>query len=70
MSDKITSVRSLIMALAAILFASTLFDAIYGFKNLIQPGISLVYNAIGISEHSLLQTWLHLLYSIGELLIL
>ena len=47
MSDKITSVRSLIMALAAILFASTLFDAIYGFKNLIQPGISLVYNAIG-----------------------
>ena len=33
MSDKITSVRSLIMALAAILFASTLFDAIYGFKN-------------------------------------
>ena len=47
MSDKITNVRSLIMALAAILFASTLFDAIYGFKNLIQPGISLVYNAIG-----------------------
>ena len=47
MSDKITSVRSLIMALAAIIFASTLFDAIYGFKSLIQPGISLVYNAIG-----------------------
>ena len=55
MSDKITSVRSLIMALAAILFASTLFDAA-GFAVL--------------SEHSLLQTWLHLLYSIGELLIL
>ena len=47
MSDKITSIRSLIMALAAIIFASTLFDAIYGFKSLIQPGISLVYNAIG-----------------------
>ena len=46
MSDNST-VRSLIMALATIIFASTLFDAIYGFKNLIQPGISLVYNAIG-----------------------
>lgn len=47
MSDKIASVRSLIMALATIIFASCLFDALYGFKNLIQPGISLVYNAIG-----------------------
>ena len=46
MSDNST-VRTLIMALATIIFASTLFDAIYGFKNLIQPGISLVYNAIG-----------------------
>ena len=47
MSDKITSIRSLIMVLATIIFASSLFDALYGFKNLIQPGISLVYNAIG-----------------------
>ena len=46
MSDNST-VRTLIMALATIIFASTLFDAIYGFKNLVQPGISLVYNAIG-----------------------
>ena len=45
MSDNST-VRTLIMALATIIFASTLFDAIYGFKNLVQPGISLVYNAI------------------------
>ena len=35
------------MALATVIFASALFDALYGFKNLIQPGISLVYNAIG-----------------------
>lgn len=47
MSDYTTSIRSLIMVLATIIFASTLFDALYGFKNLIQPGISLVYNAIG-----------------------
>ncbi len=47
MSDKGTSIRSLIMALAAIIFAASLFDALYGFKNLIEPGISLVYNAIG-----------------------
>lgn len=47
MSDKITSIRSLIMGLATIIFAASLFDALYGFKNLIQPGISLVYNAIG-----------------------
>ena len=46
MSDNST-VRTLIMALATIIFASTIFDAIYGFKNLVQPGISLVYNAIG-----------------------
>ena len=47
MSDNITSIRSFIMAIASIIFAASLFDAIYGFKELIQPGISLVYNAIG-----------------------
>ena len=47
MSDKGTSIRSLIMALAAVIFVAFLFDALYGFKNLIEPGISLVYNAIG-----------------------
>lgn len=47
MSDYSTSIRSLIMGLATIIFASALFDALYGFKSLIQPGISLVYNAIG-----------------------
>lgn len=47
MSDKIESIRSFLMAIATILFSAALFDAIYGFKNLIQPGISLVYNAVG-----------------------
>ncbi len=47
MSDKIESIRELIMGLATILFSATLFDAIYGFKSLINPGISLVYNAVG-----------------------
>lgn len=46
MSDK-TSIRSILMVVATLIFASTLFDALYGFKNLIQPGISLVYTAIG-----------------------
>ena len=46
MSDK-TSIRTLLMVFATIIFASSLFNAIYGFKNLIQPGISLVYNAVG-----------------------
>jgi energy-converting hydrogenase B subunit H len=47
MSDKIESIRAFMMAIATILFSAALFDAIYGFKNLIQPGISLVYNAVG-----------------------
>ena len=47
MSDNYTSIRSLLMAVASIIFAVSLFDALYGFKNLINPGISLVYNAIG-----------------------
>lgn len=47
MSDKVSSIRSLIMVFATIIFASTLFDALYGFKNLIKPGISLIYNAVG-----------------------
>ena len=47
MSDKFESIRAFMMAIATILFSAALIDAIYGFKNLIQPGISLVYNAVG-----------------------
>ena len=47
MSDHSASIRTLIMAFASILFAASLFDALYGFKELVNPGISLIYNAIG-----------------------
>lgn len=41
------SVRTLILSIATALFAVTLFDVMYGFKNIINPGISKVYNALG-----------------------
>lgn len=47
MEDKIDSLRFAIMVVATVLFSASLFDALYGFKNLINPGISLIYNAIG-----------------------
>ncbi|KZX15669.1 putative monovalent cation/H+ antiporter subunit B [Methanobrevibacter cuticularis] len=40
-------IRNLIMSIATALFAITLFDGVYNFKELINPGISHVYNAIG-----------------------
>ncbi|MEA4956393.1 hypothetical protein SDC9_17888 [bioreactor metagenome] len=42
-----TGVRTLILSIATALFAVTLFDVIYGFKNIINPGISKVYNILG-----------------------
>jgi len=45
--SKYTSVKTLILSIATALFALTLFDAIYGFKNLIVPGINEIYNALG-----------------------
>jgi energy-converting hydrogenase B subunit H len=35
------------MSIATILFTVTLFDVMYGFKKLINPGISQIYNALG-----------------------
>lgn len=40
-------VRTLILSISTALFAVTLFDVIYGFKNIINPGISKIYNALG-----------------------
>lgn len=40
-------VRTLILSIATALFAVTLFDVMYGFKNIINPGISKIYNALG-----------------------
>lgn len=42
-----SSVRTLIMSIATILFSVTLFDVMYGFKNVIDPGISKIYNILG-----------------------
>ena len=44
MSD---SIRNIIATVAVVIFSATLFDAIYGFKNIIVPGISNVYNYLG-----------------------
>ena len=41
------SIRTIIMSLATALFAITIFDAIYGFKRIIDPGISKIYNVLG-----------------------
>lgn len=41
------SIRTLIMSVATFLFAITLFDVMYGFKKLINPGISHIYNILG-----------------------
>ncbi len=41
------SIRNMLMIIATLLFSVSLFDAIYGFKKLITPGISLVYNNLG-----------------------
>ena len=42
-----SGVRTLIMSIATVLFSITLFDVMYGFKNVINPGISTIYNALG-----------------------
>ena len=41
------SIRTLVMSIATLLFSVTLFDVMYGFKNMINPGISQIYNALG-----------------------
>ncbi len=41
------SIRNIIASLAAILFAVTLFDALFDIKQIIDPGISKVYSALG-----------------------
>jgi len=40
-------IRTLILSIATAIFAITLFDVMYGFKRLIDPGISKIYNALG-----------------------
>ncbi|RBQ22407.1 hypothetical protein ALNOE001_21540 [Candidatus Methanobinarius endosymbioticus] len=40
-------VRTLILSIATVLFSLTLFDVMFGFKQIINPGISKIYNALG-----------------------
>lgn len=40
-------IRNLIASISLALFAVTLFQAIYGFKQILNPGISNLYNWIG-----------------------
>jgi len=47
MSNKIESIRYFIMSIAVVMFSISLFDAIYGFKSLIDPGVSIIYNTLG-----------------------
>lgn len=42
-----SGVRNLITTIATLLFTVTLFDVMIGFKNIINPGISKIYNALG-----------------------
>jgi energy-converting hydrogenase B subunit H len=39
--------RNLIAGIALTLFAITLFEAIYGFKQIVYPGMSYLYNWVG-----------------------
>jgi energy-converting hydrogenase B subunit H len=39
--------RNIIAALALTVFGVTLFEAIYGFKQILYPGISYLYNWVG-----------------------
>ena len=41
------SIRNIIATVCTVLFSVTLFDALYGFKNLIIPGVSTIYNYLG-----------------------
>ncbi len=40
-------IRNLIASISLLLFSVTLFQAIYGFSQIINPGISNIYNWIG-----------------------
>lgn len=43
----LSGVRNLITTVATLLFAVTLFDVMFEFKSLINPGVSQIYNALG-----------------------
>jgi energy-converting hydrogenase B subunit H len=40
-------IRNLIASISLIIFAVTLFQAIYGFSQILNPGVSYIYNWVG-----------------------
>lgn len=42
-----TTIRNLIASVMAAIFSVTLFDAIFHLSNMINPGVSYIYNALG-----------------------
>lgn len=46
-NNEYNGVRALILSIATVLFSLTLFDVMFGFKQIINPGISKIYNALG-----------------------
>ena len=46
LSEK-TTIRNLIATVLAAIFSVTLFDAVFHLSNIINPGVSNIYNALG-----------------------
>ncbi len=42
-----TTIRNLLAAVMTAIFSVTLFDAIFHLSNIINPGVSYIYNALG-----------------------
>ena len=42
-----TTIRNLLAAILTAIFSVTLFDAIFHIKDMIYPGVSLIYNTLG-----------------------
>ena len=42
-----TTIRNLLAAILTAIFSVTLFDAIFNISNMINPGVSNIYNALG-----------------------
>lgn len=47
MPNEHKGIRTLILSIATAIFSITLFDVMFGFSKIIDPGISKIYNALG-----------------------
>ncbi|BBL62353.1 hypothetical protein MARBORIA2_06700 [Methanobrevibacter arboriphilus] len=48
-SNNYTGIRTLILSISTAFFSFTLLEVMFGFKSIINPGISKIYNALGTS---------------------